>query len=289
MKILVTGSSGFLGRELVSELKKKKYFVIEYSESNGKNILNRKKLAINMKGVDVVVHLAAILDNDNSQIEKINIQGTKNVVEEAIKAKVKKFIFMSSTSVYGVSKKYLDEKSEVNPIDSYGRTKYEAEQIVLNHQEEINVNVIRSALLFGANNYWRGLFKLLKKNYPLPCSGKNIFQIIYVKELVRIIILVIKKGESGEIFLAAGKEKWTLKEFVKKIKKAIGKKERVWGIPSFLAIFFGKLMSNNLLTIQNIRHIKKDRNYDISKIEKLGYFPKTNLEEAIIETIEKLK
>ena len=115
------------------------------------------------------------------------------------------------------------------------------------------------------------------------------FSIIYVKELVRSIITVIENGEPGEIYLAAGKEQWTLREFCKKSKGVMGKKELIWSIPGLLAIIIGKILRIKLISKDNIRHLKKQRKYSIEKIESIGYEQKYPLLEAIIETIEELK
>ncbi len=288
MKILVTGSDGFVGKELTNELKNKKHKIIEYNLSKGKNILNKKQLKKELKGVEVVIHLAGIIENSNINLWKVNVEGTKNVIEESVNAKVKKFIFLSSTGVYGSNTNLVNENSETKPENIYEKSKSGAEQIILNHQEEIHVNIIRSAMILGANDYWKKMFKVLKKGFPLPCSGKNIFQIIYVKELIQAMHIVIEKGEPGEIYLVSGKEKWTLKEFCQKSKKLMNLNEKVSTIPSWFAVLVGKIVKNDLMTFENIRHLKKSRNYDLKKIYSIGYKQKIPLEEAISKTIKEL-
>ncbi len=289
MKILITGSSGFLGKELVSELKNRKHDVFEYSIDGGKDILNKKQLKENLKNIDTVIHLAAILDNQNPQLWNINVNGTKNIIEECAISKVKKLILLSSTGVYGNTKMTLNETSEVRPENLYEKSKYEAEQIVLNHQEELHVNVIRSAMILGPNTYWKNMFKILEKGFPLPCIGRNHFQIIYVKELINVILHVMDNGEPGEIYLAAGKERWTLREFCKKTKKILGKKEIVWSVPAIILIILGKITRKKIISSDNIRHLCKERKYDLTKLNSIGYVQKIPMEEAIIETIEELK
>ena len=165
----------------------------------------------------------------------------------------------------------------------------EAEQIVLNYQEVIEVSVLRSAMILGPNKYWSRMFKVLKKKFPLPTKGKNTFQIIFVKELVNALILLIKKGNSGEIYLVAGKEQPSLKGFCLDVKEQLGLKRKLFTMPTFLALLLGKLLRVKVLTRENIRHLSKERKYNIKKIETLGFKQKYNLEEAIIETIEDIK
>jgi nucleoside-diphosphate-sugar epimerase len=289
MKILVTGASGFLGKELVSELKNKKHDVFEYSIDGGKDILNKTQLKESLKNIDTVIHLAAILDNNNPKLWEINVLGTKNIIEECATSKVKKFILLSSTGVYGETSATLNENSEVKPENLYEKSKYEAEQIVLNHQEELHVNVIRSAMILGPNTYWKNMFKILEKGFPLPCRGQNHFQIIYVKELINVILHVMDNGEPGEIYLASGKERWTLREFCKKTKGLLGKKEIVWSVPAILLIIIGKITGKKIISADNIRHLCKERKYDLTKLNSIGYIQTIHMEKAIMETIKKIK
>jgi nucleoside-diphosphate-sugar epimerase len=290
MKILVTGANGLVGKELTKKLKSKKHTIIEFNKSNGKNILNEKTLQKEMKSVEVVIHLAGLLNGNDDEVWQTNVIGTKNVINCAIKNKVKKFIFLSSTGVYGSLNQMITETTSKKPENIYEKSKAEAENIILNYQEEINVNILRSAMILGPNKYWENMFKLLKKNFPLPCSGKNSFQIIYVKDLVNAIILLLEKGKSGEVYLISGKEKWTLKKFCEIAKSQINKNKnnKIYSIPASIAIFFGKILNIKILNENNIRHICKERNYSIKKIEKLGFKQKYNLKDAIKKTIKEL-
>lgn len=289
MKIFVTGSEGLVGKELINELENKGHEVIKFDFKKGQNILDKKKLGAYLKKIDVVIHLAGIINENNKKMWEINVEGTKNILEESINKKIKKFIFLSSTGVYGFTKGIVDENSELKPITKYEKSKYEGEQVVLNRQEEIHVNIIRSAMIFGKNDYWKKMITLLEKNFPLPCNGKNIFQIICVKELVNAIIQIIKTGEPSEIYLISGKEKLTLKEFCKKIKKELGKKEFVWSIPETIAILFGNIFKIKILNKNNILHLKKQRNYCLEKIYKIGFKHKYELDNQIKKIVKEIK
>ncbi len=288
MKILVTGAEGFVGKELVNELKKK-YVITKFDSKTGQNILDKKNLRTYLIGVDCVIHLAGIIDNSNEKLWQINVEGTKNIIEESLNAHVKKFIFLSSTGVYGFTKGIIDENSDLKPENDYEKSKFEGEQIILNKQEEIQVNIIRSAMIFGNNDYWKKMIKLLEKNIPLPCNGKNKFQIIYVKELVNAIITVLENGSPNEIYLVAGKEKPTLTEFCKKIKKNLEKNEKIIHLPSFVAIIIGKIFRIKIINRENIRHLSKERNYSIEKLNAIGYKQKYSIDEAIKMTVNEIK
>lgn len=289
MKILITGSSGMFGCELKKGLKQKKHAVIDFNKSEGKDILSTKQLNHSMKKVDMVIHLAAKLNGSKKDIYETNVIGTENVIDRAIKHGVKKFIFLSSTGVYGENNEIIDENSEKNPFTYYEKSKLTAESVILKRQEEIDIRIIRSAMILGNNKYWKNMFLILKKGFPLPTSGKNVFQIIYVKDLVNAINTVLKNGKSGEVYLVSGKERWTLKNFCKFSKKELTGNGFVFSVPKFLALFFGKILKIKILNEENIRHLSKNRNYNITKIEKIGYIQKYSLEEAIIKTIKEMK
>jgi nucleoside-diphosphate-sugar epimerase len=289
MKILITGSSGFVGKEVVKILKQHKHKIIEYDLDKEKNILNEKQLLEEMKNANAVIHLAGTIENTNPNLFKINVEGTKKVVEAAKKAKIKKLIFLSSTGVYGNTKGKINEKSLIKPENNYEKSKAEGEKIVLGIMDKVKVSIVRSAMIFGPNDYWKKMFKMLEKKYPLPCEGKNTFQIIYVKELANAICKVLEKGRNGEIYLAAGKEKETLNDFIKMIQKEKGLKQEIKHIPVWVGILLGKILRIKMLTLENIRHLNKERNYDTEKIYTTGYKQKISLKQAIREVVEKTK
>lgn len=152
MKILITGSSGFLGSELVNQLSSK-HEIIKYDLANNQDILNFEQLKESMKSCDIVVHIAAIRGpyqgKDFSDYFKINCQGTFNVAQACFKCGVKKLIYLSSTSYYGFEEGVsynlpLSEKSSIltqiqgelkcdNSCISYSTSKVIAEQILANY------------------------------------------------------------------------------------------------------------------------------------------------------------
>ena len=108
MKVFITGSEGFIGRELAEHLAGK-HEIVGYSLSKGQDILDYENLKKAMAGSDVVVHLAAIRrpEPDKNFFEDyfpVNIQGTLNVAQAAVENGVKRLIFTSSMSYYGIER-----------------------------------------------------------------------------------------------------------------------------------------------------------------------------------------
>lgn len=291
MKVFVTGSNGFVGNAVCEELRRKKYAVVEYDQILGHNILDKFKLKQKMKGANAIIHLAAIVENNNPALWEVNVEGTRNVVDAAISAKVKKVIFLSSTGVYGFTKSAVSEKTLPKPENNYEKSKVEGEKIILDaaRNGKIEACVLRSAMIFGANNYWKNMFSMLEKKFPLPCNGNNKYQIIYVKELASAISTVLEKGKNGELYLAAGKEKPTLNEFCKMTQEEMKLETKLGHLPSWIALLIGKIGGIKLLTSENIRHISKERNYDTRKIEKLGFRQKIGLKKAINEVVKETR
>ncbi|MDG1901718.1 MAG: NAD(P)-dependent oxidoreductase [Bacteroidales bacterium] len=152
MKILITGSSGYVGNELVSLLSNT-HEIIKYDIANNKDILNFEQLKEDMKGCDIVVHIAAVrgpyLGKDYPDYFNINCLGTFNVAQACLECDIKKLIFTSSTSFYGFEEgiPYKLPLSESNPIltqikgklkcdtscISYSTSKVVAEQVLANY------------------------------------------------------------------------------------------------------------------------------------------------------------
>ncbi len=163
MKIFITGSGGFIGSELIKHLQGK-HEIIGYAHEKGDDILDYDKLKKAMKGCEVVIHLAAhrkpYEDKTFKDYFETNCIGTFNVAQAAMENKVKKLIFTSSTSYYGIEKgipepdsinekdSVLTQKFNVNDLDcrdcdiSYSTSKVIAEQILANYGLNKKMQVI---------------------------------------------------------------------------------------------------------------------------------------------------
>lgn len=133
-KILVTGSSGFIGSNLVEKLRKDDHEVIEYDLKIGKDILNFEQLRANMRGVEVCYHLAAKASHRlcmpyPREYFLVDALGTENVAEAARLCDVKSVVFTSSGSVYGSQPIPWSEESPVSPNGPYSYAKVTAEGI----------------------------------------------------------------------------------------------------------------------------------------------------------------
>ncbi len=288
MNILVTGSNGFVGKRLVQTLKKKGHMVKEFDTAQGNDLLNKKQCIQACKGKDVIFHLAAILDEKSPLLEKVNVKGTENILESAAKARCSRFIFLSTVGVNAGVKEIVNEKSLLNPITPYEKSKAKAESLVVEFQEMIPITIVRSALVFGPNKYWQSIIKLAGKNFPVIGGGKQIWQTIYVDDLVSALAFVLNKKECiGETFVVAEQDKPTLRELYVEIRKGLNTSGKIKTMPVWIAKIVAVLKGNKgILTTQHINRLTRTREYDTSKINSLGWKAKIGMKEAVGKTIE---
>ncbi len=174
MKIFITGSKGFIGTELIKHLSKKGGFeIISYDLKEEKDILNYEQLRKAMKDCDIVVHLAAIrgpYENMTfSDYFRVNCIGTFNVAQAALENGIRRFIYSSSTSYYGleIGIPYVKPMKESNPIITqhlktddlncrdcdiaYSTSKVIAEQILANYglRKKFEVIILRFGPIGG--------------------------------------------------------------------------------------------------------------------------------------------
>ena len=177
MKILLTGGSGYLGSILTRKLLANGHNVrildnFLFGKDSLKEIQNNKKLELvdgdirdlsivgkSLKGIDSVIHLASIVGTQSAELDpkasmEVNFMATRNIAELCKIYKIKQFIFASTCSVYGAQPDQLiAENSEVNPLDSYGLSKFQSERAILEAYDY--PTILRLGTLFGASHRMR--------------------------------------------------------------------------------------------------------------------------------------
>ena len=198
-----------------------------------------------MKGVDVVIHLAAILHIANppptlqEKYERINVGGTSNIVEAAIQAGVKRILYFSTIAVYGRSNgQVLTEDSLPNPDTLYAKTKLTAEKIVL---EANNANgqpigtILRLGAVYGSRikgNYRRLLQSLARGLFISIGNGSNRRTLIYDKDVARAALLACEHQDAGgKIFNISDGKEHTLNEIISAMCIALGRNKPCFSLP----------------------------------------------------------
>jgi nucleoside-diphosphate-sugar epimerase len=304
--ILVTGASGHLGRPLVEELlgrgEEVRIFdrnidpLPEGAEAVKGDLLNLDELREAAEGADVIYHLAAIV-NYGSVSRKlmydVNVNGTRNVLACS---KARTLIYPSSTAVYGNRMKDnpATEGTAIRPSTYYGRTKAEAEGLVLRG----GGIVLRFPVIYGHgfnNGFDYVLSRMEAGRMRLIGKGDNLIQWIHVNDLVQALLLAKDKGKSGEVYLAAGKESRTQRQLFALLAERLNVSPPDRSIPGFLANSMARLgmIAARLkgkearVTPELIARITSSRLYDISKAEReLGFHPQMSYEQGAREIVE---
>lgn len=303
IKILVSGASGRIGKHLVDALLKDgedvrvlikdKMTEFENVETFYGDLLDIESLKKAVSGVDVIYHLAAVVDYlaPKDLMWKVNVLGMKNLLDVS----KGKFIYLSSTAVLGKKIKNLpaDERTPYHPSDFYGKTKMEAEKLAKEH----GVIIIRSADVYGAGfeeGYHYVFDQLEKGKMPVFGNGKNIIQYIHIDDLIQALLLARKNGKNGEIYTVAGKDIMSQRELYELICKHLDVPFREKHVSAGLA--------KSILYIKNIgtkkpqfipefiNKLSANRIFDITKARnELSYEPKMDYDTGISEMIKNYK
>lgn len=273
--ILLTGSTGFLGKALVELLKKEKInfkCLVRKKTNRGVqeavgDLLNFKSISPALKNCSLVIHLANITEGDN--IREVNEQGTKNLIDACKKNKVKKLIYISSTAA-------IDGDD-----NEYSISKINCERLVKN--SKLDYVIVRPSVVFGkgdTKNY--GVVEEIVKNskrFVLYSSGNCLIHPVWVKDLAHGILCCIKlKKFKGQSYTLAGKNPIKYNDFVRLINKKHGYPAKIIYVP----YVFSEPLARVIDFYKGRKRVKQnDRTYDLSKEKKeLGYAPHS-VEEAL--------
>lgn len=269
--LMITGASGFIGKNFIEKYKNE-YNIIPIS------LKNKKVEDINFKEIDVILHLAALVHQMKGAPEeeyfKINTELTKDLAEKAKESGVKHFVFYSTVKVYGYDgdlynhTKILTEDSPCNPIDPYGKSKYQAEEILRKMEDEnFKVAIIRPPLVYGngVKGNMESLIKLVKLLPILPFNyDKNRRTLISVDNLLKITNTIIKEEIIGTYIAIEGEPK-SIKEIVEGIEKKLNKKRINIMIPKFIFKILCKLKPEMMTRLYGSLQFKNNINNNIKK------------------------
>lgn len=327
MKVFVTGATGYIGREIISELAENDYQVIALGNSKNisdseqrtnivfrraditdyKNLLDLEKL----EGVGVLIHAAGLAHQfgktKKEDFDAVNVKGTENVLHLALKLKIRHFILIGSTAVYGIppirkdkadNAPVIDEDAPVDPQTLYAASKLESEIVCRRICEDngIALTIFRLAPVLGeenAGNAARLIEAIDKNRFVWVGGGENLKTLIYKSDVARACVrLIAEKFVGTEIYNLAA-EPIKMKDFVVEISSRLNRKIFPLAIP---AVFLRTVFSINSKTL-NSRRINKisdtvekwlsDDIYSAGKIaEAYGFQPSVSTREAIGRQVE---
>lgn len=216
MKVLVTGGAGFLGINLIRFLLKKNYEVVsldiapfDYPDSNKNlkvitgDIRDSSAVEKAINDIEVIIHCAAALPLYKPEdIYSTEIEGTRTLLNNAYQQKIKRFIHISSTAVYGIPDHHpIYETDKLEGVGPYGKAKIQAEKICGEYRQKgMCVPILRPKSFIGPERL--GVFALFydwasdAKNFPMIGKGQNKYQLLDVEDLCASIFQCIELPES---------------------------------------------------------------------------------------------
>jgi len=299
-KIIIIGGAGYVGVMLTKELLDQNYDVTIFDLFiYGTNVLinhpnlkvikgdirDSKLLEKSIPGHDAVIHLACISNDPSFELDSklgksINFDSFEPLIKISKNSDVKRFIYASSSSVYGIKDKPdVNEKDSCEPITDYSKFKLKCEEILLNYNSDnFTTSIIRPATVCGYSPRQRlDLVVNILTNLAYHTrkikvfGGEQLRPNIHIKDMVSSYILLLKSPinkVSGEVF-NVGFENLKVIDIALKVKKIVGED-----------VVLKKEISDD------------NRSYHISAkkiMNQLGFKPEYTIEDAIIELVEKFK
>jgi nucleoside-diphosphate-sugar epimerase len=288
MNFLITGGAGYIGTKLTKHLLSKNYNVVvvdnfwfgnKHTKHKNLKIIKedvRNFDKLNIKKIHTIIHLANIANDPTVELNptlswEVNVLASKIITEHAIKNKVKKIIYFSSGSVYGVKKeKKVTEDLKLDPISVYNKTKMIAERIFLSYKNQIEIKCLRPATVSGFSERLRLdltvnklTFDAYYKKKIFVDGGAQIRPTVNLKDIIRVVdhLLFAKKKFKNNIY-NMGFENLSIMQVAKRIQKKTG----------------AKLIVKKKVDIRSYRQ-------DSSRLIKTGFKPKFNIDDSIDELI----
>lgn len=238
--VLITGASGFTGAHVVREFlaSGKSVRAMVRSEEKGvalkkagaevvlADLADKESLKDAVRGVSGVVHVAALFRQaglPESEFQKINVEGTRALLDYSVQFGVRRFVHCSTVGVHGnVESPPADEESPFNPGDMYQRSKLEAEMLVRSYLESgaLSGVIIRPAMIYGPHDTrTRKLFSMISKRlFMYVGKGDRSVHFIDVRDLARAFLQAFEKRElTAKTYIIAGQEAMPLYELVNRI------------------------------------------------------------------------
>tara|TARA_B100000683_G_scaffold231725_1_gene233404 strand:+ start:731 stop:1696 length:966 start_codon:yes stop_codon:yes gene_type:complete len=312
MKILVTGGTGLLGRNIILLLLKKGHEIVLLLRNPHKFNLKDEKIRIvkgdvleildiekAIAGCDVVIHAAADTVQHHRSIDdyKVNTLGTKNILYACKKKKIQKVIHVGSAGYFGYGT-LENPGEEINPIrypsnkSYYLLSKLQAQKLVQDYSRSGHIVTISPTFMIGSLDFGPSSGKIilmgLKKFIFCPPGGKNF---VHVEDVATACINAIDYGKSGENYII-GNENLSYYNFFQQVKESSKKKSLIISVPSFifyLAGILGNVIrffgSKTDLSLPNVKILMIDNFFTNQKSVqdlKINYQP---LEKAIKDAI----
>ena len=264
MKLLITGSNGFVGSYFIDKYKNKydiKTFSFREDDIN----------TLDWKEIDVVFHLSALVHQmggaSKEEYERVNVTQTLQLAKKAKENGVNHFVFMSTVKVYGEeTNSVYTENTICNPEDEYGKSKLKAELELLKlENEDFKVSILRTPIIYGyrVKANIKALISLINKIPILPFGKmENKRSMVYIGNICHLVDKLVIQQKAG-IFLASDDEPLSTTKLCELISKNLNKKIYLVKIPFFESLLkllkpsfhkrlYGSLEVDNTITREKL-------------------------------------
>lgn len=319
MRVLVTGGAGFTGKALVRRMVDAGHEVIVLDCRDGYKTWEIEQWGVRyvrgsitdpalveqcMEKVEIVHHIAAAFRDvkaSPSHYREVNINGTRLLLDAALRHGVQKFIHCSTCGVHGgVDSPPANELAPIKPEDYYQQSKYEAEPVVLEYVKRgLKATILRPAAIFGPGDLGRYflIFKQLQRGwFPVFGTGKVLYHSLYIDNFLDAFELAMASDRGhGEAYLIADEGFQSIEQLVRMAAEAMGTKTRFRRFPLWPLIAASYLVAAACKPLgivpplhpRRLEFYTLDRAFDIGKARRdLGYSPRVGLADGLRRTWE---
>nr|WP_230375997.1 SDR family oxidoreductase [Pseudomonas fulva] len=308
--VLVTGGNGFVGRALVAHLlgKQARPVVAAVRRADAEVPTGARKVVVAgldsrtdwagaLAGVEQVVHTAARVhvmaeaaSDPLAEFRRVNVEGTLALAEQAARAGVRRFVFISSIKVNGEQTRPgcpFDAEQPARPVDPYGISKHEAEQGLrrLAQASGMQLVIIRPVLVYGpgvAANF-ASMMRWLQRGVPLPLGAvDNRRSLVSLGNLVDLIGVCLEHPQAaGQTFLASDGEDLSTPELLRRMAHALGRRARLLPVPPAWLALAGRLTGRTPVVQRLLGSLQVDihKNHQL-----LGWQPSVAVDQALQAT-----
>ena len=315
-RYLITGANGFVGKNLCAFVRFKNHQLTLFSREKVGQLGERTYVgniedALDpevMLGVHAVFHLAGVAhlpignsSEERDYYQKVNVDGTRSILELAIQSGVKRFVYFSSVKAGGeIQNNCLNEDSSCLPADVYGQSKLDAEHCVLElgARAGIHVCILRPALVYGAGmkgNLYQMLQSIDGGRFPPLPAIPNRRSMISVSDLIHAAWLVMHdERANGKVYIAEDGEQYSSRRIYLAMLNALGRRPPAFNLPTnffqWLARFGDFLnrvgVNQPLFDSDHYLRLFGSVYYSADKIKnELGWRPEQTFEDALPEII----
>lgn len=316
MNITLIGGSGFVGTRIIDILKNnnngdyqcKNIDLLPSHFFNDITVIgdvrNYDEINKKIRGSDLIILLAAQHHDNISPVSlyyDTNVKGMEVTLKAMEKNNIKRLIFFSSVAIYGINKPNPDENFPADPFNHYGKSKWEAEQVLKSWYKthpDWNINVIRPTVIFGERN--RGnVYNLLKQissgKFLMVGNGKNRKSMAYVGNVVAFVKYLIDNVRTGyNIFNYVDKPDKDMNSLISTVSQVLGKHIPSIKFPYWIGILGGygfdilARLTGKKFTISAVR-VKKfcaNTEFNALKVYHTNFQPPFTLDEGLKNTLE---